>query len=59
MTKTEWAIQAAVWRAVARLVPTCFLQWELQRRPGVDAERLPANMTRTVAGPCVVTVNRD
>ncbi|MEM6669392.1 MAG: hypothetical protein AAF661_09255 [Pseudomonadota bacterium] len=61
MTEWTYRAQAWVWRAVAQLVPTCFLQWELQRRPGVEAIRRGIGERAEVAadGPCTVTINRD
>lgn len=61
MTKNEWKIQAWLWRRLARLVPTCFLQWEIEVREGVEVQTVGANFKRdlSIVGPAIVTVNRD
>lgn len=61
MSKIIWNAQAALWRALAGVIPTCFLQWELNKRPGVQATVLELDESRCfpATGPCTVTVNRD
>lgn len=61
MTWLIWRLQAWLWSRWARPIPTCFLQAELTRRPGVESWRVQIGQSRPVLadGPCVVTVNRD
>lgn len=61
MSRTFYRCQAAFWRGLAKLVPTCFLQDAMRDRPAVECRRVPLGETATVLaeGPCIVTVNRD
>lgn len=57
-----WRGLGAFWRMIARRVPTCYLQDALEGRPGVQTHWLGPDDGRhafEVAGPCVVTINRD
>lgn len=61
MTHIRWKAQHWLWSLAANLIPTCFLQWELAKRPGVKAQVLgPDQAARFHAtGPCTVTINHD
>ncbi len=61
MTAIQWKAQAWLWRNIARTIPTCFLQWELNTRAGVKSYPVKIGDARTVSakGPCTVTVNSD
>ena len=51
----------ATWRLILRFTPTCDLQWELSRRPGVESTALELDQSRTftVTGPATVSINVD
>lgn len=61
MSKTLYDSLRNVWRMILRWSPTCDLQWELSRRPGVETFQLDPYEDRTIqaAGPAIVTVNKD
>jgi hypothetical protein len=50
-----------VWRLALKLPPTCYIQWELSRRAGCEAQTLGLDepLTLSVKGPATVTVNYD
>lgn len=61
MPKLAYDSLRATWRLILRLAPTCDLQWELGRRPGVQSTQLGPFEQRdfSVVGPATVTVNVD
>lgn len=50
-----------IWRLILQLSPTCDLQWELSRPPGVESTALEPTQSRTfaVTGPATVSINVD
>jgi hypothetical protein len=56
-----WMAQGRFWRLVAKPIPTCFLQWELSKREGVQTVTLGLNETGSIEGrgPCTLTSNYD
>ncbi len=61
MSHIHCKIQAAFFASISRLIPTCFLQGELSKRIAVVSFMvgMEETLSKTVSGPCVVTVNRD
>jgi len=61
MGKQGYDSLRAAWRLILRFAPTCDLQWELGRRPGVQSTQLGPFERRdfSAVGPATVTVNVD
>lgn len=61
MSRTRYDSLRFVWRMILRWSPTCDLQWELSRRPGVESTVLEPYQERTfsASGPATVTINFD
>lgn len=50
-----------LWRIFLRFPATCFLQWELSNREGVETRKVQIGQTEnlSVSGPATISVNRD
>jgi len=61
MSKHGYDSLRFIWRTILRLAPTCDLQWELCRRPGVESTVLDPcqEYMFSASGPATVTINRD
>ncbi len=61
MRKFTYDSLRVIWRMILHHTPTCDLQWELSRRPGVKSTALNPSESRTfeTTGPATVTINRD
>lgn len=61
VTKTSYDIGRAIWKFLLGIVPTCDLQWELSRRPGVETFQLQPYEDKTIkaSGPATLSINRD
>lgn len=61
MRRSTYDSVRMIWRLILWLSPTCDLQWELSRRPGVESTALDPNELRafTVTGPATVSINVD
>ncbi|MBL8570497.1 MAG: hypothetical protein JNK84_15610 [Phreatobacter sp.] len=49
------------WTSILRLPPTCFLQWEIEAREGIETFKVQigTSLIVEISGPATVTVNRD
>lgn len=56
-----WKAKSRFWQVIAKPIPTCFLQWELSKREGVETVTLGLDEVGTVQGrgPCTLTANYD
>jgi hypothetical protein len=61
MRRSTYDSVRVIWRLILQFSPTCDLQWELSRRPGVESAALDPNELRTftVTGPTTVSINVD
>jgi len=61
MTKWAYDMKRGIWKRLLALSPTCDLQWELSRRPGVETVQLKPyeDQTVTASGPATLSINRD
>ncbi len=61
MSKAWYDSLRYMWRMILGWSPTCDLQWELGRRPGVETTLLDPYEDKkfSTSGPATVTINRD